>query len=115
MEWKILIVDDEEEICKTLRNYLTLSGFQSSYTTSAEEAIQRIGTEKIHIVLSDIKMPGMDGLELLEAIRRSDFSIQVIMMTGFSTFDITMQALEKGATDYILKPFESLDEIVELV
>jgi len=115
MEWKILIVDDEHEICKALRNYLMLSGYSAITANSGEEALQIINREKIHIVLSDIKMPGMTGLELLEKIRELDFSIQVIMMTGFSTFDITMQALEKGACDYILKPFGSMDEIVDLI
>lgn len=115
MDWKILVVDDEPEICRTLKNYLTLSGFTIYTANSGAEALELIAKEKIHIVLSDIKMPQMTGLELLEEIRHIDFSIQVIMMTGFSTFDITLQALEKGATDYILKPFNDLEDIVNLI
>ncbi len=115
MEWKVLIVDDEAEICRTLRNYLSLSGFAPLTANGGEEALAIARHEKIHIALLDIKMPGMSGLELLEHLRALDFSTQVIMMTGFSTFDLTLKALEKGATDYILKPFEDMEQIAELV
>jgi two-component system NtrC family response regulator len=115
IDWKILVVDDEFEICRTLRNYFKLSGFNVFTATSGSEALEIIQKEKIHIVLSDIKMPEMDGLELLEKIHNIDFSIQVIMITGFSTFSTTLQALEKGAADYILKPFDDMDEIVKIV
>jgi len=115
MEWKILIVDDEAEICRTLRNYLSLSGFAPLTANGGEEALAIARREKIHIALLDIKMPGMSGLELLEHLRALDFSTQVIMMTGFSTFDLTLKALEKGATDYILKPFEDMEQIAQLV
>lgn len=115
MDLTVLIVDDEQGICKTLKNYLTLSGYSCLTASTGEEALNVIREQKVHIVLLDIKMPGMTGLEALEEIRKFDFSIQVIMMTGFSTFDYTLQALEKGAMDYIQKPFDDLDNVVELV
>jgi two-component system, NtrC family, response regulator len=115
MAWNVLVVDDEPEICRTLKNYLALSGYNVLTANSGQEALEIAKRQKIHVVLSDIKMPGMDGLELLEKMREHDFSTQVIMMTGFSTFQITLRALEKGATDYVLKPFEDMDQIVKLV
>lgn len=115
MEWKILIVDDEAEICRTLKNYLTISGYDVVTANNAEEAIEIARSEKIHIALLDIMMPGINGIELIEHLKKVDFSIQAIIMTGFSTFDLTLKALEKGANDYILKPFEDLDDIVRLI
>lgn len=111
----VLIVDDEPEILRTLRNYLRLNDYNVLTAESGAAALEIMRQEKVHIVLSDIKMPGMSGLELLKRIRAMDFSIQVIMMTGYSTFDITLQALEHGACDYILKPFEDLDDLVHLL
>lgn len=115
MDVQLLIVDDEEEIQRTLRNFFLLNDFAVQTAGSGEQALEIIRQGKVHIVLSDIKMPRMDGIELLEEIRKIDFSIQVIMMTGFSTFDLTIQALERGAADYVLKPFRDLDEVLHLV
>lgn len=113
--YTILVVDDEEEILRTLKSYLGLCGFEVIVASSGAEAMNVINSQKVHIVLTDISMPGMDGLELLKKIRDLDFSIQVIMMTGFSTFNTTLLALESGAADYILKPFEDLDEIDRMI
>lgn len=115
MDYNVLIVDDEEGIRRTLRNYLVLSGYECITAADGPEALQLIRDRKVHVVLLDIKMPGMDGLAVLDEIRKYDFSIQVIMITGYSTFDYTLQALEKGALDYIQKPFDNLDDVVELV
>jgi two-component system NtrC family response regulator len=111
MDVNVLVVDDEDEICRTIKNYLELCGYTVITAPSGEAALRICEEEKIHIALLDIKMPGMDGITLLEHLKKQDFSIQVIMMTGYSTFQITLKALEKGATDYILKPFEDMEEI----
>jgi two-component system NtrC family response regulator len=115
MKWNVLVVDDEPEILRTLKNYLVFSGYNVMIADSGEAALEIVRNEKVHIVLCDIKMPGMDGLAVLEKIHDLDFSIQVIMITGYSTFDSTLKALEKGATDYILKPFNELDDVVKMV
>lgn len=115
MTVNILIVDDEEGIRTSLGAYLRLEGYQVGSAASGKEAIEALRETKYNIVLLDINMPGMDGLETLRAIKAIDFSIQVIMMTAYSTFDKTMKSLEYGATDYILKPFEDLAEILHLV
>lgn len=113
--YTVLVVDDEMEILRTLKSYLSINGFRVLAAKSGVEAMEIVESEKIHIVLTDVSMPGMDGIALLENIRRYDFSIQVIIMTGFSTFNTTLQALELGAADYILKPFEDLDEVVRIL
>jgi len=112
---RILIVDDEEAILKSLSAYLKLEGFEVETATSGEDAIETARKQKFNIVLLDINMPGVDGIETLKAIKAMDFSIQVIMMTAYSTFDKTMKSLEFGASDYILKPFGDLAEILRLV
>ncbi|MBI4829512.1 MAG: response regulator [Nitrospinae bacterium] len=115
MTVNILIVDDEEGIRTSLGAYLRLEGYQVGSAASGKETIEALRETKYNVVLLDINMPGMDGLETLRAIKAIDFSIQVIMMTAYSTFDKTMKSLEYGATDYILKPFEDLAEILHLV
>ena len=115
MAVKILIVDDEEGIRKSLSAYLKLEGYFVDTAEGGVEALAKIRGSKFNIVLLDINMPVMDGLETLQAIKAIDFSIQVIMMTAYSTFEKTMKSLEFGATDYILKPFDNLPEILDLV
>lgn len=115
MDWKILIVDDEPDVCKTLEKFLVFEGFQVLTATSGPQALELLDSHKVHLALLDIKMPGMNGIEVLQRLKKIDVSIQVIIMTGYSTFDLALEAFENGAADYALKPFESLDRILELI
>ena len=115
MPISILIVDDEEGIRNSLAAYLKLEGYRVDSAANGKEALEKLRQSKFNVVLLDINMPVMDGLETLQAIKAIDFSIQVIMMTAYSTFDKTLKSLEYGATDYILKPFDDLSEILSLV
>lgn len=115
MSHKILVVDDEEGIRNSLAAYLKMEDYEVDKAASGKEAVEKIRQSKFNIILLDINMPEMDGLDALKIIKSIDFSIQVIMMTAYSTFDKTMRSLEYGATDYILKPFENLSEILHLV
>jgi YesN/AraC family two-component response regulator len=115
MAANILIVDDEEGIRKSLGAYLKMEGYAVDTAADGAEAIEKLKNAKFNIILLDINMPVMDGLEAIQQIKALDFSIQVIMMTAFSTFDKTMKSLEYGATDYILKPFDNLAEILNLI
>jgi len=114
-ELRILIVDDEEEILIALAQLLKLEGYEVQTTTSPVAALQMIKETKYHIILSDIVMPEMNGLELLTHIREYDPLAQVIMMTGYSTMEITMRSLEIGASDYILKPFKDFKDVTKIV
>lgn len=115
MAANILIVDDEEGIRKSLSAYFKMEGYTAETAGDGVEAIEKLKKAKFNVILLDINMPVMDGLETLQKIKAIDFSIQVIMMTAYSTFDKTMKSLEYGATDYILKPFENLGEILNLI
>lgn len=114
-KYKVLIVDDEEGIGSTLKKHLELAGYMADYIQGAPEAFVKIKNDKYHIVLTDIVMPEMDGIELLKEIKRYDALTQVIMMTGYSTMDKTLSALEYGANDYILKPFKSVEFVLQII
>ena len=114
-KFRILIVDDEQELAVVLEEFLRIEGYEVSSTTSPFEALEMIKRQKYHIVLSDIVMPKMDGIELLTQIKQYDALTQVIMMTGYSTMDKTMRCLEAGANDYILKPFKDLAQLAEII
>lgn len=112
---KLLIIDDEEELAISLSQLLQLEGYNTEYTTSPLEALEMIRNQKYHIIFSDIVMPEMDGLDLLIKIKSYDPLAQIIMMTGYSTMEKTMRALEAGANDYLLKPFPDLSDVIEAV
>jgi len=102
---QILIVDDQINTCKSLQAILKKSGYHSGYTQSAEEALRRIQDEHYDIVISDIRMPGMDGMALLEELKKIQPSLVVIMITGYATIKSAVEAIQKGAYDYLPKPF----------
>jgi DNA-binding NtrC family response regulator len=114
-ELRILIIDDEEEILIALAQLLRLDGYNVQTVTSPIAALKMIKETKYHIILSDIVMPEMNGLELLTHIKEYDPLAQVIMMTGYSTMETTMLSLEKGASDYILKPFKDSQDVIKIV
>lgn len=114
-KYKILIVDDEEEIAITLKKHLEIEGYTVDVVQNGAAAFEKIKNGKYHIVLTDIVMPEMDGIELLKEIKGYDALTQVIMMTGYSTMDKTLSCLESGANDYILKPFKSVEEVVQII
>jgi DNA-binding response OmpR family regulator len=116
MTMNILIVDDELEICKVLKRYLEMeSEYNVEYETDPVDALEKIKKGGFHIVLSDIMMPGLDGIELLREIKNVDGLVQVVMMTAFSTVEKVIACLEIGAADYIMKPFEDLSEVKEII
>ena len=112
---KILIVDDEQDVVVVLEEFLRMEGYEVYSTTSSIEALEMIKEQKYHIVLSDIMMPQMNGIEFLTAVKQYDALTQVIMMTSHSTMDKTMRCLEAGANDYILKPFKNLSQLAEII
>lgn len=114
-EYKILIIDDEEEILLALKKNLILEGYNVETCNDSQEALEMIKNNKFHIVITDIVMPNMNGIDLLKAAKAYDALTQVIMMTGYSTMEITIQSLEFGANDYILKPFKSIEYIIEII
>ena len=113
--FRVLIVDDEQEVTVVLEEFLRMEGYEVYSITSPIEALEMIRKQKYHIVLADIVMPKMDGIEFLTQVKQYDALTQVIMMTGYPTMDKTMRCLEAGANDYILKPFKNLSQLAELI
>jgi response regulator RpfG family c-di-GMP phosphodiesterase len=113
-EIRLLVVDDERSICDILGQYLRIKGYTVLIAKSAEDAISILKKDKIDLVLSDIKMPGMSGVELLKWIRDYNRILPVLLTTGFPTLDSAIEALKCGAFDYLTKPFH-LEEIGEKI
>ena len=103
----ILIVDDEKNYLLVLSAILEEEGYEVLTTLSGSEALEIRKTSDIDLVLTDMKMPEMDGIELLENIKKNDPDLPVIMMTAHGTVDKAVEAMQKGAYSYILKPFDN--------
>jgi len=110
----ILIVDDEESVRDSLTNWFTEDGFRVESAENAKRALHLIEAEHYDIILADIKMPGMDGLEMLRRIKSMNKEVIVIMMTAFATVDTAVIALKDGAFDYVTKPFDP-DDLSHLI
>ncbi|MFZ9662084.1 MAG: sigma-54-dependent transcriptional regulator [Chitinophagaceae bacterium] len=100
----ILIIDDERSIRKTLGEILTYEGYRIVEASDGEEGLRKFRESSIDVVLCDIKMPRMDGMELLEKVREINADIPVIMISGHGTIETAVEAVKKGAFDYISKP-----------
>ena len=114
MTAKILIVDDEPSVCYALKEILTKRGHKVSTVLSGEEAIKKVKEERPQIVLLDIRMPQMDGVETLKRIREIDKKIGIVMITAFQEEERGKKCLELGAYDYITKPidFDYLEKVL---
>ncbi len=106
---KVLIVDDEKNYLFVLEDLLSDEGYEVLTASTASEGLEIIQRESIDTVLSDIKMPGMTGIELLEKILNMDSDLPVILMTAFAEVDQAVNAMKKGALDHIQKPFDNQD------
>src|SRR5439155_4554022 len=112
MKHRILVVDDEEKLRRVIELQLSTAGFDVDKAASAEEALKIV--ERADLVLTDLKLPGMDGLELLAAIRRQNSHAPVVVMTAFGTIEVAVEAMKAGAVDFLLKPF-SLDHLMAVI
>ncbi len=110
----ILIVDDEESVRDSLYNWFIEDGYRVECAEDAKKALNILESDDFDIVLADIKMPGMDGLEMLKRIKSLRKDSIVIMMTAFATVDTAVQALKDGAFDYVTKPFDP-DDLSHLI
>ena len=108
----ILLVDDEEGIRTVLGISLADAGYDVTTAASGEEALARFAERKPDIVLTDIKMPGLSGLDLLERLKAADPEVEVIMLTGHGDMDLAIQSLKRDATDFLTKPVN--DDMLEV-
>ncbi|MCX6283206.1 MAG: sigma-54 dependent transcriptional regulator [Bacteroidetes bacterium] len=110
----ILVVDDEESVRDSLSNWFIEDGFRVESAGNAKKALQLIESSYFDIVLADIKMPGMDGLEMLRRIKSIRSDAIVIVMTAFASVNTAVMALKDGAFDYVTKPFDP-DDLSHLI
>jgi len=110
----ILIVDDEESVRDSLYNWFIEDGFRVECAENAKRALTILESDQFDIILADIKMPGMDGLEMLRRIKSIKADSIVIVMTAFATVDTAVKALKDGAYDYVTKPFDP-DDLTHLI
>ena len=106
----ILIVEDELKMARLLELNLAEEGYSTLAAPDAETGLRLLRQEKIDLVLTDLKLPRMDGLEFLQAVKRSNAQTPVILMTAYGTVETAIEAMKAGASDYVLKPF-SMEEI----
>ena len=112
---RLLVADDEEAIRGTLSALLGEEGYEVTAVSSAEEAIARLGDDSFPLVLTDIRMGGMTGIELLQEVKRLHPATEVIIMTSYASLETAVLALRSGAYDYLLKPFEDLELVTTAV
>ncbi|MBI3065696.1 MAG: response regulator, partial [Deltaproteobacteria bacterium] len=102
----ILVIDDETDTCEVMRDRLESMGYQAVTATTGKQGLELLERHTPHLVLLDIEMPGMNGLEVLKEIRKREPDVVVVMITAHGTLERAVQAMREGADDFIPKPFE---------
>jgi two-component system, NtrC family, response regulator AtoC len=106
VDLKFLLVDDEEDILEVVQDRLEAYGFTVVTAGTGLEALHKLAREKFDGIFLDVKMPEMGGIEALEEIRKTDQRTPIIIITSSSTQELAIEAIAKGANEYVLKPFE---------
>ena len=116
-KYKILVVDDELSLRDSLKEWLEEEGFTTGMAESGQQALDMLAKEDYHLMLTDIRMPGMDGVALLTRAKKRHPELEVVMMTAYATIDTAVDAMKIGANDYLIKPFDPgslIPKIIEL-
>ncbi len=111
---RVLLVDDEEELVETLVERLQIRGIHAEGVTRGVDAIQRIREGDFDVVVLDMKMPGLDGLEVIGQLKHDRADIQVILLTGHGSSEDADRGIKAGAFDYLIKPVD-IDELIEII
>lgn len=106
---RVMVVDDEENIRDVLSNYLTTLGYNVVTAQDGEDALSKFARSGFDLIISDLLMPTVDGLELLKKVRELDKDVIFLMITGYPSIETAVEAIKKGAYDYITKPFHMED------
>jgi DNA-binding NtrC family response regulator len=106
MSATVLVVDDDLIVQDSVKCLLDTDGYEVTTAATGEEALSRLARQGFDVVVSDIKMPGLTGLDVLERSRMLSPRPGIVLMTGYATLDTAIEALRRGASDYLLKPFE---------
>jgi DNA-binding NtrC family response regulator len=109
---KMMLVDDEERFLETTKKLLARKGYDVLTAASGSEALEILMKQTVHVVILDVKMPGMDGVATLKAIKSRYPLVEVIMLTGHATVESAVDGLKSGATDYLMKPAD-IDDVIK--
>lgn len=111
----ICIIDDEVVVCKRLQQYLSKAGHSVETFVDSRSAIERIDQKSFDVVVTDIRMDNIDGMEVLDHVMKKQDETKVILITGYATIEIAREAQAKGAYDFISKPFrpQDLKEVID--
>ncbi|WP_457552983.1 response regulator [Desulfobacula sp.] len=112
MTKKILIIDDENVICKGCKMVLNEMGYLCNYSLSGSDGLKTILKDPYDVLLLDMKLKDMDGMEILKRVKKAKPKLYVIVITGYSTVENAVKAMKLGANDYISKPFSEDDIII---
>ena len=114
MAQRMLVIDDEELVLASCRKVFEAEGFEVVTTTSPEEGLRLVSTISFDIILCDWKMPGFDGMNVIEEINQRSSDSAIVMISGYATIGRANEAIKRGAVDYVPKPFTP-DELVDAV
>jgi len=110
---QLMLVDDEERFLSTTKKLLEREGYSVLTATNGSQALEMLRQKRVHVVILDVKMPGMDGNEILAQIKRQYPMTEVIMLTGHATVASAVDGLKSGASDYLMKPIDVHDLIAK--
>jgi two-component system response regulator PilR (NtrC family) len=106
---RVMVVDDEENIREVLSNYLESMNYEVDTAEDGQDALNKFSKGDFDLIISDLLMPNVDGLELLKRVRNIDKEVIFLMITGYPSIETAVDAIKKGAYDYITKPFHMED------
>ena len=114
-KYEICIIDDEIVVCKRLQQYFGKAGYAVETFVDSQAAIKRIDEKRFDVIVSDIRMDNIDGMEVLDHVVAKEEDSRVILITGYGTIEIAREAQAKGAFDFISKPFrpQDLKEVID--
>lgn len=104
MASRLLIVEDEDTLCESLKRVFAKEGYEVDIALSAEEALSLLEEKTYHLIITDIVLPGISGIELLERCRTRDPAQKIIVMTAYASLETSVEALKAGACDFVVKP-----------
>ncbi|KAB2890495.1 MAG: response regulator [Desulfobulbaceae bacterium] len=114
MKMKVLVVDNEKGFASILADHLKMKGIDAGSVYSGRDALAAVSDFRPDVVILDIQMPDMNGVEVLSRIRGSEPAVEVIVLTGNGSFDVGIECMQLGAFDYLMKPVD-LDQLLETI
>ncbi len=114
MKIRLLVVDDEEQFVETLAERLTLRDYDVTTSLSGEDGIEKVKGYNFDVVILDVLMPGVDGIEALREIKKIKPLTEVIMLTGHATVETGIEGMKLGAYDYLIKPCETEELVIKI-